>query len=1161
MDSPIDGRIGRMRFLPRTVPLLCVLTAATLPACTPLEGTEAPPADDTIERPVTSPRIFTSVENGLRAELPGGAAHIDGEALSFRGHGDAHPAWALRTVGLHAAPQLRDPHLIVRGDAGRIEEIEVLADGALEQRWHFPSPPPDGRVVVRVAVAHVARVERDDGGLVLHSSQRVAARLHYSDGLWIDATGAEHPVEARWDGEAIVLEVPAEVVAQSQFPAVLDPRLEPIFDIEPPREVRWDGYGFRRTGLRMAGNAHGFLVGFVHDEGSLRFPRVAFLPSAGAPSNPWGTAFEPTPSARTVEVVHEGTGFLVGWLDDWGTGIRFQRLDELGRPLGPSFGLPPSPTVAGDHSALLPSPGSTVARWVRPGLSDQIVICTSRIPHGGSPSGVRCGGPTTPFHHHVADLPTHTWMVASASGWLATWYDGAETRALRFEEASGTYDSLALAASGGQALPWRTARGDYRVLFGTQLVDIPATGPATPTAPAPAGLPTRCQPTGCSVLPTPVQSSEPQLLVWGGELGRLEDDGSWTKLADAPDPTPRLAAQSGNGFAFSDYELVQRFDGTLTPIDATPERPVRRMSAQLFPQIAAAHGRFVVAWSDVDSLPGSPQVRVARLDAAGTFFDATTLDEASARVRAILPVGERFVIIIGTNVDYLSRGRIRAFSIAALGDVDIRASHELLPFVPSKLHLESEGPTGLVAWNDDDGGHLRRIDPEGHATASHTSTDTIAGLCRDTEGTLAVIQRDGQWWVARVAPSGSPTTSPLWRWGSIHGGDALVVSLDDHCIALWPAGGWQAATFDGLGLLRGPTLLTPPDAVPFTPTRVVSTDGHEVLLDGGGDHLFLIGERANRLTVRTRFPYAPERHPTDRHFSDVVGASLAPNEHLVVWDVISSMRSVGDLPIRLDARFLRPERQVGEPCVGGFECRWGFCVDGVCCGSACGDGDPSDCQACSVAAGGTQDGVCRPVSAGAVCRPTAGACDGAEVCNGTSWICPPDGPAPDGTPCDDGLTCTSEAQCIAGECTASTSIVCEPPSPCMTGACSEPDGCAWTAIPGCCTQDEECDDGEAMTLDECVDAMCRWTERRLDAGPPPPPDAGPSPDAGPPPSADAGTPPAPDAGAPPDAAPPGPTVPPGMLATGCGCRTTPSNGGGLPALLTLAALLALRRRS
>lgn len=68
------------------------------------------------------------------------------------------------------------------------------------------------------------------------------------------------------------------------------------------------------------------------------------------------------------------------------------------------------------------------------------------------------------------------------------------------------------------------------------------------------------------------------------------------------------------------------------------------------------------------------------------------------------------------------------------------------------------------------------------------------------------------------------------------------------------------------------------------------------------------------------------------------------------------------------------------------------CVDGVCCNTPCGGGDPYDCQACSRDLGGATDGTCTPIRSDVVivCRPRAGVCDADERCAPTSTACPAD---------------------------------------------------------------------------------------------------------------------------------------------------------------------------
>ena len=89
----------------------------------------------------------------------------------------------------------------------------------------------------------------------------------------------------------------------------------------------------------------------------------------------------------------------------------------------------------------------------------------------------------------------------------------------------------------------------------------------------------------------------------------------------------------------------------------------------------------------------------------------------------------------------------------------------------------------------------------------------------------------------------------------------------------------------------------------------------------------------------------------------------------------------------------------GHTCTAGTQCTSGFCVDGVCCDSACGGGSTTDCQACSVAAGAATDGVCSPLNGVAMATATDGVLS----------------PLP-GWTCDDGSPCTTQDSCIAGTC-------------------------------------------------------------------------------------------------------------------------------------------------
>jgi hypothetical protein len=116
------------------------------------------------------------------------------------------------------------------------------------------------------------------------------------------------------------------------------------------------------------------------------------------------------------------------------------------------------------------------------------------------------------------------------------------------------------------------------------------------------------------------------------------------------------------------------------------------------------------------------------------------------------------------------------------------------------------------------------------------------------------------------------------------------------------------------------------------------------------------------------------------------------------------------------------------------------CQGGVCVGTplSCDDGNPCTVDSCTPGVGCANT----PGNAGATCRGSAGVCDLAETCTGTSAVCPADVLRPSGTSCaDDGNACTadqcngSSASCQHAAGNAGT--VCRP----SAGACDVAESC------------------------------------------------------------------------------------------------------------------------
>ena len=178
----------------------------------------------------------------------------------------------------------------------------------------------------------------------------------------------------------------------------------------------------------------------------------------------------------------------------------------------------------------------------------------------------------------------------------------------------------------------------------------------------------------------------------------------------------------------------------------------------------------------------------------------------------------------------------------------------------------------------------------------------------------------------------------------------------------------------------------------------------------------------------------------------------------------------------------------GTACSAASDCGSNFCVDGVCCLTAC----TGACNACSIAKGALLDGTCTGLTnvpcddgnactqgdmcAAGVCVPgfpktctPSDQCHSAGTCDSTTGACS-NPPVSDGTTCNDGSLCTTGDTCQAGVCkgTAKTCTAldqCHVPGTCdgLTGLCSNP------AAPNL----TPCDDGDLCTPnDSCSNGLC-----------------------------------------------------------------------------------------
>ncbi len=161
----------------------------------------------------------------------------------------------------------------------------------------------------------------------------------------------------------------------------------------------------------------------------------------------------------------------------------------------------------------------------------------------------------------------------------------------------------------------------------------------------------------------------------------------------------------------------------------------------------------------------------------------------------------------------------------------------------------------------------------------------------------------------------------------------------------------------------------------------------------------------------------------------------------------------------------------GDDCVDGAQCLSGNCVDDVCCNGTC----VGECIACSTGEGADEDGICGPITDGALCGKGGSCSDGA--CS---------------TPLPNGASCQLEAECDSGNCVddvccntacAGACVACSVDAGSGTDGTCQPvqDGteCAGGACSGgLCVIDspkglgEACDSATECGSARCVDGVC-----------------------------------------------------------------------------------------
>ena len=330
--------------------------------------------------------------------------------------------------------------LLIERAGGVTEVIRNLAAG-VEQSWRLVERPAhSGDLVFEVAATGPAYTRETAGGL--HFAAASGPGMRYSHATWIAADGARTPIRAALVGDRIRMTVPGELVAESAFPAVLDPVVGPEVAVDDPvvgppgarsfePEVAFTGSQYLAVWRDTRfGNSSAIVGTRLSDAGVILDPLGITIEEAAT-----DVLSEPT-------VAFAGTVYLVAWEDRTGSNRDIEAASVSTTGAVTSLASPAA-TIAVEISPALAARGNQALLVYTGGGS----VRASLFSGGGFAAGVTVSTGTDPV---VAADPAGDYLVA--------WTEGGASPDLRgrFVDNGGAVSGGAFdisAANGEQAEP------------------------------------------------------------------------------------------------------------------------------------------------------------------------------------------------------------------------------------------------------------------------------------------------------------------------------------------------------------------------------------------------------------------------------------------------------------------------------------------------------------------------------------------------------------------------------------------------------------------------------------------------------------------------------------------------------------------------------------
>jgi hypothetical protein len=935
---------------------------------------------------------------------------------------------------------------IARGAA--VEVLTNREDG-IQQEWRFAEAPEGtGDLTVEVQVTGQRFVAATDSGLHFQSSTGLGFR--YSHALWLDSAGHEWPIQSTWQDGRISITVPEDILAQSTFPAVLDPTIS--------AETAVDAQVNGSTGANSV------------------FPVVAF----------------------------DGTNYLVVWSDQ-----RLSRDEDVFATLVSQAGVVLSTTgitvnaAAGRqlHPTVAFAGNQYVVAW-----EDGGDIAAARVSTTGTVTQL---GKVAP----AGALEIDPELAGNGTSALLVWDNGGNIRASLFNGTAFGGAISVTADAAVQSTPAVTAQpgGNYLIAYSEGAVaTADLRGAFVTTAGVLSGAPfTISAGAGRQYDPAAAFDGTNYIVVWTNNSGGINLFGSRISAAGVVLDTRTegvvanvggvalasaagnqelesltckigscaLVWQEGRNTATTSFDIFAQLLAT-TPALATsgPEIIVSQANrAQFVPAITTNNTDFLAVWQDSRDA-NTDTIFGARITAAGVVTDAAGVPLVRGNNRETAPAMGRAGTTFGvfwtdsrsfgtdiqlvrfagaTKLDATARTVSNATFAQASPSVTMGAGNFFAVWQDSRNGIDRDifgarvaasgvlldpggkpiavatgdqlvpqvatnGTVSLVTWQDRRSG---KLDIFGALVDNATGNVTLADIVICDEAgdqdrpSLAFDPAANQflvvWTDSRIPGDPNVFGARVSTAGAVLDPDGVQISAaanGQFQPRVTTLGGtalvaWEDRRADTQGDIFGARVTIGPALTVLDPAgfsisgTAAGVQTHPTLSALSGSFLVAWTDGRNINTTGTDiFGQQVGTSGVLNGPAFEISADVQDEDQPVLSDALTNVTRIAytrerpDLQtIRVQSRTIGASSGTGQTCSNNSQCSTGFCVDSRCCDTACGGNNRGDCQACRASLTGGVDGTCSFIPPTSICRNYANTfCDLREFCTGNSAECPED---------------------------------------------------------------------------------------------------------------------------------------------------------------------------